>query len=76
MGCRDTVSQLGITSLPAEVPAGAAEDDDFLKSVHELVLDVCAVPPTPVAAHQQQPSRTTGCVVLNVDAGPRAHRYT
>ena len=29
--------------MPAEIPAGAADDETFLKSVHDLVLDVRVV---------------------------------
>jgi len=32
--------QLGLVKLPAEIPAGAEEDEGFLRSVHNLVLDV------------------------------------
>lgn len=32
--------QLGIAELPEAVPEGAAEDEAFLKSVHDLVIDV------------------------------------
>jgi len=32
--------QLGIAQLPDEVPATAAQDDGFLRSVHTLILEV------------------------------------
>jgi multifunctional methyltransferase subunit TRM112 len=37
---RQTASELGIAELPAAPPARPEEDAAFLKSVHDLVLDI------------------------------------
>ena len=34
------LQQLGVAELPPAMPENAGEDEDFLKSVHSLVMDV------------------------------------
>lgn len=36
------ILQLGVADLPDEVPESAKDDEEFLKSVHDLVIDVSA----------------------------------
>ena len=39
-GLRQTASELGIAELPPSPPPAPEKDEAFLKSVHDLVLDV------------------------------------
>ena len=51
--CVRVCVQLGVATLPAEIPAGAADDETFLKSVHDLVLDVRVVAAASACTHQK-----------------------
>jgi len=37
---RQTATELGIAELPAALPANPSADEAFLKSVHDLVMDI------------------------------------
>jgi len=37
---RKTAAELGVAALPEEIPAGAADDEGFLRSLHSLLFDV------------------------------------
>lgn len=37
---RKTASEMGIAELPETLPAKPAEDEAFLKSVHDLIMDI------------------------------------
>lgn len=39
-GLKVTASQMGIAELPDKAPEDAAADPAFLKSVHDLVMDI------------------------------------
>jgi len=39
---RKTAGELGVAALPETIPEGAIKDEGFLKSVHQLIMDVRA----------------------------------
>ena len=65
--CACVCVQLGVATLPAEIPAGAADDETFLKSVHDLVLDVRVVAAASACTHQKK---------LMLDVRVVARRFT